>query len=627
MGHNLEQNLKSRIGCHCWGHSDASIAGVPYAAQCGCRWVRSTRPMQMDYVVQGPGRYDFAGRGQRSVDLALANGMSVMGILDSRWGNETGLNVLGFCSPVWKHLDVWADFVRQTVAFYKDRVKYWEIINEPPFFWWYPTPPGVRMPDKNPDLKRAPIRRYAELLRASARAIRETDPEAQVVVGSGFPDGALLRRLYELGARDDFDVASVHYLGCKHPDDCSRGIRTLRGVMAQYGDERKPLWDTENGPGGAVIGQAVQTPTEYEGLFGIYRHCFAHEFGLDRYFWFNSEPAVLDSHGALQPAYQAMAALTRRVGDGPLLGARHYENEVHLYVFQGPAGPVSILWATAPAQAALRGRGVQAADFLGRPETLPAAFALTGRPLFIEGDIRADLDVTVQGKRQTVVAPMKQPPADISSAKAPHVVGLDWQQESAWAGVPFLAHRHQIPVVAAADHFCGVMSSVPADVKLAYDNAALYLRVQTWDDHLDFAMPTGLVQFSLRDSDPAVAEWGYFTNGWGLFSLYQSQRQGPMVLRYEHIRADQFPAGRVATAGLVVAPAAGGLEYRARIPWAEIGPCRPGRNNPFLLMMTFNRADGLLAVPPEDEPWEWSHNFADNFIVKPPALARWMEFA
>lgn len=44
------------------------------------------------------------------------------------------------------------------------------------------------------------------------------------------------------------------------------------------------------------------------------------------------------------------------------------------------------------------------------------------------------------------------------------------------------------------------------------------------------------------------------------------------------------------------------------------------------MMFTFNRADHLLDLPESDTPEEWSHNFGDTFIVKPPALTRWVRF-
>lgn len=636
MSTNLDRNLNSRIGCHCWGTNPVSVAAIPTFAESGCRWVRATRPMQWDTVSGGRGVYRFAENGEASIDLALSHGMSIMGILDARWGNETLRNELPFASPVWEHLDQWADFVAAAVRFYRDRVKYWEIINEPPFFWWYPTPAGIPMPAVNTPTKRAPIWAYAKLLQTSAKVIRELDPEAKVVVGSGFPDGLFLKRLYELGCRDAFDIASVHYLNCKHPDDFARGMRCLRAVMRQFGDEAKPLWDTENGPGGAVIGQSVQTPDEYAGLYNVYRHCFACEQELARYFWFNPVAAreagvshgasCRNADGSLASAYRAMQELTSRIGEAPLTKAVHLEGEVHAYVFATATGPQSILWSTAPATARLPGFA-DATTHLGEPCQLSAnGVELTGRPLFINGDVSGVLDATVHGKRETVVAPMKQPPASTAAATSPQVPQIPAIGDVAWKDIPFLAKRAEIPVVAPNDHFCMVMSSVEAEVQIAHTADALGFRVRTWDPLLLQSRPTGLVQFSLRDSDPDVTEWAFFYNAYGLFNLFASPR-GPLFLRYEHMRGDEYPAGVVAGVEFEVKTLADGLLFWARIPWREIGPCRPGRHNPFLLQMTFNRADHMLAVPDTDSPEEWSHNFADNFIVKPPALARWVTFA
>jgi hypothetical protein len=615
MADNVAMNLGNRVGCHCWGTTPASVAALPAMAEVGCRWVRATRPMQMEVVSTGPRQYDFALGGEASVDLAIAHGMSIMGILDGRWGNETLLNTLPYASPIWEHLDLWEDFTTATVRRYRDRVKYWEIINEPPFFWWYPTPEGVQMPEVNPVMQRAPIWAYVELLRASARAIRAADPDAKIVLGSGFGDGMFLKRIYELGGRDAFDVVSVHYLSCKHPQDFARPYRLLREVMAANGDAHKPLWDTENGPFGAVIGQAVSTPEEYEGLFNIYRHCFAYEFGLDRYFWFNTVNARGDD-GALSAPYQAMATLARFVGEGTLIGSTHLENEAHAYAFDGPQGPVTVLWATAPADVSLGGP-VEAWSYLGEPTAMPSR--LTGAPLFIAGDVRDRLDVTVRGPRETVVAPRRPVPADVPHAVVPQASPAT---DADWAVIPVFATRDEVPVVTADDHFVAVPTSVTADVQLAWDAEALHLRVRTYDDT---PSPYGLVQLALRDSDPGVTEWSFFYNAYGLFNLYASPH-GPRCLRFEHLDPLAYPAGVMATATLAVEALPDGLRYTARLPWAELGPCRPERHEPFLLAFTFNRADNMLAVPAGDAADEWSHNFNDTFIVKAPALQRWVRF-
>lgn len=638
MSDHLEHNDASRIGCHAWGTSAPSTAGIPTFAAAGCRWLRSTRPMQFEVVCHaGRGTYDWAAAGEASVDLALANGFSVMGILDGRWGNETLTNFVPWASPIWEHLDCWAEFVAATVEHYRGRVRCWEIINEPPFFWWYPNLSGAPWPEKNPPMRRAPIRHYAALLKVSAQVIRRLDPQARIVAGSGFSDGLFLQRLYELGCRDDFDVASVHYLNCKHPDDFARGYRRVRAVMAAHGDANKPLWDTENGPAGAVIGQAVTSPEEYEGLYNIYRHCLAHEHGLERYFWFNpvgtsagdqTRPNCRTAAGALAPAYQALHTLTAAVGDAPLRGWCHLADEVHAYVFDAASGPVSLLWSTASATARLQG-GYDGTDHTGAPLHVGGELALSGRPLLLRGDLLADgLDAQVTGRREVVVAPWanKSPTAATPTKRAPRAPAGMALRDPRWAALPFLATHAERPVPTTMDHFCAVTTSVPGDVQLAWDEEALHLHVLTYDEQRDPACPTGLVQVVLRDQDPAVGEWPFFYNGYGLFNLFASQR-GPLCLRYEHLWPDEYPAGIMPGATLAVAAHPRGVEYWARFPWAALGPLRPGRHSPWLLHLNFNRADGLLAVPAADDPWEWSHNFGDNFIVKPPALTCWLSLA
>lgn len=623
MTTNLSHNNQSRIGSHCWTHSPSSVETAVTAAGCGCRWIRATRSMQLDVVATGPRRYDFSLGDIRAVDTVIEQGMSIMGILDARWGNETLLNALPYASPIWEHLDLWEDFTIAAVQHYKDRVKYWEIINEPPFFWWYPTPEGVTIPEINPVMQRAPIWAYAELLKVSARAIRATDPEAKIVLGSGFYDGSFLQRLYEFGCRDAFDIASVHYLPLKHPGDFARAYNRVRQVMAEHGDTAKPLWDTESGPSGAIIGKAVETPADYEALTNVYRHCFAYEHGLDRYFWFNP-PAGQDAGAPGLPSpYRALQTLTGLLGDGDLLRCAHYDDEVHAYVFQGVEGPVTVLWATAPAVLRVAG-GADGLSYLGDPLRLDDAAPLTGRPIYLHGDVISALDVTVHGDRETVVQPMKQPAPATPTFTCPRHDGAGAPPR--WEALPYLITHDVMPVAEQHDHFCKVTSSVAADMQMAYDEEALWLRVRVYDAAIDATCPTGLVQFTVRTGDPAVKEWSYWCNSFGLFSLYASPR-GPLCLRHEHIYTDRYLSGRMQTATLQTSPLPDGLLYQARIPWAEIGPCQPGKYQPFLMMFTVNRADYILDLPHEDTPEEWSHNFADNFIVKDPSVTRWVEFA
>lgn len=632
----IDPNLNSRIGGSCWGVSPQSVAGIDDFAKVGVRWLRCTRPMQMDVVADGPGKYDWARGGEHSVDLALSKGMSVMGILDGRWGNETLVNKLPWCSPIWKHLDAWCDFVAAAVNHYKDRVHDWEVLNEPPFFWWYPPPAGESFPEVNPQMKRAPVRHYAELLKATARTIRQCDSSATIIMGSGFSDGLFLRQLYDLGCRDFFDVASVHYLPCQHPENFGKAYKNLRSVMAKYGDNKKKLWDTESGPGGAVIGIAVESPEDYQALYHVYRHCFAHQFGLERYFWFNPTPVgnhtdhgipIRDASGAYASAYQSLLTLTDQLGNGGLLGHRCWNEEGHLYVFAGTPGPVSIIWATAPATARLPGGG-EALYHLGAKVNLAEEFSLNGKPLYVPGDLRdRGFEIQITGPRETVRScwPNKIPTAATPTRTSTRVTLPLRLDDVGWKQIPTFAPRDQIVVAAPADHFNSVPTTLPAELRLAHDDQNLYLEARLWDDQLNPKTPAALVQFALRDSDPEMREWPYFINGYGLFNLHIS-KWGQRFLRYEHASPDEYAAGVIPGIPVEAMLAEGGLIVRAIVPWTAIGPCRPGRYNPFFATFNFMRCDSLLELPEEADPAEWSHNFVDPFIIATPSWQSWIHF-
>ena len=634
MKTNLEANAKNRIGCHCWGTSPDSIGLLADEAAVGVRWVRATRQMQLEELLpNGPGKYDFARAGEHSIDLAIAKGMSIMGILDGRWGNETFANKLEWCSPIWKHLDVWCDFVAAVANHYKDRVKYWEVINEPPFFWWYPPAPGAAFPEANAPMKRATVGAYAELLKATAKTVRACDPEAKIVVGSGFRDGSFLRRLYEHGCREYFDVACVHYLPCHHPDAFATSYLAQRNAMAEYGDEKKPLWDTENGPHGAFIGIGVDTPEGYQGLYHVYRHCFAHQFGLERYFWFNPPGGshgvgIREKNGEYSAAYRSMAVMTEQLGDGDLLGHERVKEDVHIYVFEGTRGPVSVAWATAPATMRLAGGG-KAVDYLGKAESLPENFALTAKPIYVEGDLRKrDFSVEVTGPCHAVLPGRAevQPKADSPTFVSHRVAKPLALDDARWKEIPVFAKREEIAVGRVPEfHFAKVPAPLPAELKMAHDAENLYLQARIWDERLEVKNPSGVVQFVLRDSNPAVKEWPFFIGGYGLFGLDVAKGKGRFLL-FEHVYPSEYAHGVVPGVPVAARVEEGALVVTAAIPWSAMGSLRPGKDGPFFATFSITRRDELLEIPDGNDPAEWSNNYADVFIVLPHSLQGWVKF-
>ncbi len=144
-----------------------------------------------------------------------------------------------------------ADFARFAGAFaarYGRWVRFYQIWDEPNLtIGW-----GGGLPDPPA---------YAALLQQAAAAIRQADPDAVIVLAGLAPtveegpwniaDWLFLERLYQLGARDSFDIVAAKPYGFDSgPDDrrvdperlnFSRAI-LLREVMVRYGDEGKPVW-------------------------------------------------------------------------------------------------------------------------------------------------------------------------------------------------------------------------------------------------------------------------------------------------------------------------------------------------------------------------------------------------
>lgn len=188
-----------------------------------------------------------------------------------------------------------------------------------------------------------------------------------------------------------------------------------------------------------------------------------------------------------------------------------------------------------------------------------------------------------------------------------------------------LATRAQMAVKEPAPHFCAIPNALPAELRLAHDDHALHIHCRIHDERLDPLNPSALVQFTFRDSDPKVAEWPFFLNGYALFNLHISML-GSRFLRYDPMLIDEYDAGIVPNIPVMCRVQDHDLVVTAAIPWQVIGPCRPGRNNPFLGMFVVSRNDELLDLPEGDDPADWAYNFVDPFIVRPPSLKCWIRF-
>jgi hypothetical protein len=201
--------------------------------EAGVRWLR------MDFlwadVEPEQGHFDFE-RYDRIVETLTKHHIRVLGILEY--------------NPLWRPVN-WNNapdpatyllYVGSVVHHFKDRVKYWEVWNEPDqkTYW-----------DPQDDLKA-----YSELLRAAYPVIKREDATAQVLAGAASDYIArALNSLYKQAGRDSFDIVNVHpFVDQPASANALNSLLTIykdvRTVMGKYDDSNKPIWFTEIGSPG-----------------------------------------------------------------------------------------------------------------------------------------------------------------------------------------------------------------------------------------------------------------------------------------------------------------------------------------------------------------------------------------
>ena len=122
-----------------------------------------------------------------------------------------------------------ADDVRAIMQRFKGRIKYVEVCNEPNFS--------------------GSVDEYFQIHKAAYQAVKAVDPRAQVMGPATVNiDLGWLKRLYELGFKNVSDIVSIHdYEGHESIDPLHWRYKfgEARRIMAENGDSKKPIWQTE----------------------------------------------------------------------------------------------------------------------------------------------------------------------------------------------------------------------------------------------------------------------------------------------------------------------------------------------------------------------------------------------
>jgi polysaccharide biosynthesis protein PslG len=264
----------------------------------------------------------------------------------------------------------WFDFVREAAARYGPGGAFWRqnpgIPARPMTFWEIWNEPNIN--EFNGVNMAANAGQFAQLLRLTRSALNAANPANRIVLGGlyrrakrghGVRMSVFLNRLYKLRhGRRLFDAVGVHPYATK-PSQVLAVTRTVRRVMNQHGDRRKPIWITELGwtTGGRYWGQSLYRATLDTQAFKVARtaqlllrnrralalrrvdwHTWRDYPGSDDYFW-EAYSGLFLADGRPKPAWGAFTRVTGGTAGGQIHTLGH---------FPIPPGPLVPPGGTAP---------------------------------------------------------------------------------------------------------------------------------------------------------------------------------------------------------------------------------------------------------------------------------------
>jgi len=232
---------------HSWNkHKYSCVADwekvIKLMKEAGVGWVR------MDFLWQDiepqEGKFAFEKYDQ-VLDLLSKNNIHILGILDYSVEWATAGKKWN-CPP--KENSLFVKYAVTVITRYKDKIKHWEVWNEPDsgVYW----------------LEQDGLKSYCILLKDVYLAVKKVDPDCKILNGGfalGLPSVDLL---YANGAKNYFDILSVHFFeNPLHGDGVIKGVidypSLVHRIMERNGDSSKKVWITEIGCPGLKRG--IQT--------------------------------------------------------------------------------------------------------------------------------------------------------------------------------------------------------------------------------------------------------------------------------------------------------------------------------------------------------------------------------
>jgi hypothetical protein len=226
---------------HKYARKEDLLRVVALMKEAGVGWVR------MDFLWEdlepNQGQFEF-DKYDYVVELLSKNNINILGLLNysTGWASSCGN---WNCPP--KDNKLFINYAVCIVSRYKDKIKYWEIWNEPDSHTYWSKQDGLKS--------------YCEFLKDVYAAVKKAAPDCKVLNG-GLANGlSSVNHLYDNGAKDYFDILNIHIFESPlHHDAVKRVIaypKLAYKIMARNGDADKKIWITEIGCPGVKRGLDV----------------------------------------------------------------------------------------------------------------------------------------------------------------------------------------------------------------------------------------------------------------------------------------------------------------------------------------------------------------------------------
>ena len=369
------------------------VRAARMAQAIGVKWSREEFSWGYIQPEEGQWRWD---RYDRAVEVAQRHGISLFGLLDycAPWASTAPDR----SSPdAWKFmpdLGAWSEYVGGVVGRYRDRIRFWEIWNEPNIsVFWGPKPEPVE---------------YARLLRASYRVIKEADPDAQVIgIDTAGSDLAFIESVFREGGYVCMDILSTHpyrYPRTPEESDFVGELRRTVELMERWGG-KKPLWLTEIGwPTHAGDQRSSTEQKQAAMIVRMYIQAIASDC-VDKIFWYDYRNdgtderynehnfGIIRQDFSPKPAYAAFGTMTRQIGGARFVRSVDLCEGVNAYVFEGQGGHVLALWSAEGTRKVEIGvKSATVVDLLGKQTRRRLTggvlkLDVSGDPVFIEGKL------------------------------------------------------------------------------------------------------------------------------------------------------------------------------------------------------------------------------------------------